>query len=259
MEDIDPPREQAGAASSILADLERCGLEWDGEVLYQSTRSDAYVDALERLAEAGLTYACTCSRRDVAEVTGGGPAVYPGTCRDGPGDPTAPPAIRLRVAEARVEFDDHLQGRTAQDLATEVGDFVLRRRDGLFAYQLAVVVDDAAQGITEIVRGTDLIDSTPRQIYLQRMLSLPAPAYCHLPIVVDASGAKLSKQTGAAPVSSMPPSLALVHALEFLDQDPTPGLATAEPREVLAWALEHWDPASLKGCRSRPFPLDAAQ
>ncbi len=263
MEDLDPPREQPGAAAAILADLERLGLEWDGQVLYQSTRLDAYAAALARLRERGMTFECTCSRRDVAEVAGHEAAVYPGTCRDGPVNPDTPRATRVRVGPGLVEFDDALQGRCSQDLERDVGDFVLRRRDGLFAYQLAVVVDDADQGITEVVRGTDLIDSTPRQIYLQRLLSLPTPAYLHLPIALTRGGEKLSKQTGASPIGHVPAGRALAAALSFLRQHPPASLVTAPPAVVIEWALENWDPAPLSGHRSATAeeqdPLDAAQ
>jgi glutamyl-Q tRNA(Asp) synthetase len=263
MEDIDPPREQPGAADAILKDLERMGLEWDGEVLYQSTRLDAYAEALERLREQGMTFECTCSRRELAAATGEESSVYPGTCRERPLQPTAPRAIRVRVRPGPIEFDDGLQGPCAQDLMVDVGDFVLRRRDGLVAYQLAVVVDDAYQGITEVVRGTDLIDSTPRQIYLQRLLSVPTPAYAHLPIALTGSGEKLSKQTGARPVADTPAGRALVAALRFLRQGPPASLEAASPVTVIDWALENWDPAPLRGHRCAPGPeenpLDAAQ
>jgi glutamyl-Q tRNA(Asp) synthetase len=263
MEDLDPPREQTGAAASILADLERYGLDWDGEIVYQSSRLDAYAAALTRLRDRGLTFECSCSRREIADLVGDGPAIYPGTCRAGARNPAAPCAVRLRVDAGVIEFDDGLQGACVQNLQTEVGDFVLRRRDGLFAYQLAVVVDDADQGVTEVVRGTDLIDSTPRQIYLQQLLGLPTPAYLHLPIVVTEDGEKLSKQTGARPISDAPAAPTLIAALRFLGQTPPPDLAAAAPEDVLGWAREHWNPAPLGGrrtaTRGKRDPLDAAQ
>lgn len=202
IEDIDPPREAPGAADDILATLAACGLQSDEPVLRQSERTHAYADALQRLLDAGLAYGCACSRNDAeqaARVAGLPPGVYAGTCRAGTAGRLAR-SIRLRVPDPPddlIEFVDRAAGRCAQQLAREVGDFVLRRADGLWAYQLAVVLDDAAQGITDIVRGADLLDNTPRQIWLQRCLGLPTPRYMHLPVVTNAQGEKLSKQTGA--------------------------------------------------------------
>jgi glutamyl-Q tRNA(Asp) synthetase len=261
MEDLDPPREQPGAADSILEDLERLALHWDGPVLYQSARADAYETALASLDRRGLTFECSCSRRDIAAA--GTDGIYPGTCRAGPRRPAAPLAIRVRVSNASVTFEDGFQGTIAQALGREVGDFVLKRRDGLIAYQLAVVVDDAAQGITDVVRGTDLLDSTPRQILLQRLLSLPTPRYRHLPVVTSPGGAKLSKQTGARPVGAEAPAAALVRALAYLGQTPPASLAKATAGDVLSWGLENWDPAPLYGRRNAgeepSKALDAAQ
>ncbi len=263
MEDLDPPREQPGAAAAILSDLERFGLRWDREVLYQSTRHEAYAQALDSLRATGLSFSCSCSRKDIAAANGVSGGVYPGTCRDGPRDRSGPLATRIRVDPGTVSFEDTLQGTFVQDLAQEVGDFVLRRRDGLFAYQLAVVLDDAYQGISEIVRGTDLLDNTPRQIFLQRLLSLPTPSYLHLPIVVNADGAKLSKQTGARPIDADNPAAALVDALAFLRQSPPAELGRGRPADVLEWARENWDLRPLRGLRSAqwetPGALDAAQ
>jgi glutamyl-Q tRNA(Asp) synthetase len=216
-----------------------------------------------RLRDRGLTFQCSCSRREIADVVGDGPVIYPGTCRGGPRNPEAPCAVRLRVKAGTIEFDDGLQGHCVQDLQADVGDFVLRRRDGLFAYQLAVVVDDSDQGVTEVVRGTDLIDSTPRQILLQRLLGLATPAYLHLPVVVTEGGEKLGKQTGAEPISDAPPAPTLIAALRFLGQEPPAALAAANPVDVLEWAREHWNPAPLRGrrtgTRGKREPLDAAQ
>jgi glutamyl-Q tRNA(Asp) synthetase len=205
IEDIDPPREVAGATVDILATLDAFGLTSDEPVLRQSTRGDAYAQALRQPRDAGAVYECACSRReaDEAALAARLPAgVYAGTCRAGTRG-RAPRSIRLRVPDApddAVSFTDRACGSYAQDLAHEVGDFVLQRADGLWAYQLAVVVDDAAQGITDVVRGADLLDNTPRQIWLQRCLGLPTPRYLHLPIVTNARGEKLSKQTGARPL-----------------------------------------------------------
>ena len=179
MEDLDPQRERRGAAAAILRQLETAGLVWDGPVIYQSARSESYDRALDQLHRAGLTYACGCTRREMADsaLAIDGSRIYPGTCRNGlaPGKP--PRALRLRTVEEPIRFTDRLQGEGVQSVAREVGDFVLRRADGAYAYQLAVVVDDAQQGITDVVRGADLLDSTPRQILLQRLLGFPTPRY----------------------------------------------------------------------------------
>jgi glutamyl-Q tRNA(Asp) synthetase len=200
IEDIDPPREVAGAAPGIVETLLAFGLVPDDPPLAQSTRTAAYAAALQALRERGLVYRCMCSRKQVEDAAAalGLPAgVYPGTCRDKGLGPQTPGAWRVRVPAGRIEFDDRACGRCGQDVAAEVGDFVVLRADGLWAYQLAVVVDDAAQGITDVVRGADLLDNTPRQIALQRLLGLPTPRYLHVPVVVNAAGEKLSKQTGA--------------------------------------------------------------
>ncbi len=183
MEDLDTPRAQPGAADAILRTLEACGMAWDGDIVYQSRRSVAYRAALAHLEAQGLVYACGCSRREIADSGLGpdGALIYPGTCRNGLAPGKQARAIRVCVDHERIDFEDLVQGNLNQDLAAEVGDFVLRRADGLYAYQLAVVVDDAEQKITDVVRGADLLDSTPRQIYLQRRLGLPAPRYLHLP------------------------------------------------------------------------------
>lgn len=218
IEDLDPPRVVAGAADDILRTLEAFGFEWDGPVMHQSRRAQAYREALDRLSRAGWLYACVCSRRQVhASARGGvdGP-VYPGTCRGRRPDAGGVAALRLSVPDRRIVFADALQGRVACDLAAECGDFVVRRADGVTSYQLAVVVDDAAQGITHVVRGADLLTSTPRQIVLQQGLGLPTPAYLHLPVVLDERGDKLSKQTLAERVDARAPLPALFDALCFL-------------------------------------------
>src|SRR5512142_3436174 len=199
IEDVDSPRTVAGAADAILRTLEACGLEWDGEVVHQSARTALYDAALQRLRESGRVYRCRCTRREVADsgIAGIEGAVYPGTCRDRAIGEEESGSWRFRVPAGIAEFDDRVQGRIAQDVARDVGDFVLVRRDGLHAYQLAVVVDDAAQGITDVVRGADLLASTARQILLQRALGLPTPRYLHFPVAVDARGVKLSKQNRA--------------------------------------------------------------
>jgi glutamyl-Q tRNA(Asp) synthetase len=245
MDDLDPPREVPGAAAEILNALERLGLAWDGPVLYQSTRAPAYAAAVDQLAAAGRIYPCACPRR----LTAGGR--YPGTCRDasplptprsGPLAPAAPLALRVRTQPGEgIAFTDRLLGEQRQDLHAEGGDFVVRRADQLYAYHLAVVVDDAAQGITEVARGADLLDSTARQIHLQHLLGLPTPAYAHLPLALGADGQKLSKQNLAPPLPLDRPGTLLCRALAALGQDPPPGLAAATPAEILAHAGAHWD------------------
>lgn len=244
VEDVDAPRTVPGAADAILRALAACGLEWDGEVAWQSRRSARYDAALERLRASGRVYRCRCSRREVADsaLRGIEGAVYPGTCRDLALAADAPCAERFRVERGTVEFEDRVQGRFAQDVAQAVGDFVLRRRDGLHAYQLAVVVDDAEQGITDVVRGADLLASTPRQILLQRALGFATPRYLHFPVATDANGEKLSKQTRAPALDGDSAAASLASALEFLGQ---PAPRGAAPRELLAEAVRRWDPERI--------------
>lgn len=232
MEDIDPPREPPGAAQAILHDLDAFGLRSPEPVLWQSTQRPLHEDIIERLLIRGEAFECRCSRSDLAATAG----IHRGRCRS---TAAGAAAIRLRAPDLMVEFDDRIQGKQAQHLFNEVGDFVLRRRDGLIAYQLAVVVDDAAQGITDIVRGCDLLDSTARQIHLQRVLGLPTPRYAHIPLLVDASGAKLSKQNLAPGACVETPVETLAQAARLLGQ-PTP-----DPRlqltEWLRAAADVWD------------------
>lgn len=244
IEDVDPPRVVAGAATAILHALEHFGLHWDGPVSYQSQRTECYLQALQDLQAQGVVYPCTCSRREIAQqaaLAADGSRIYPGFCRSGPGHPERPAARRLRCQNLdSIEFYDRIQGQQSQNLAAEVGDFVLQRADGVFAYQLAVVVDDAEQGITEVVRGCDLLSSTARQIYLQRLLGLVQPAYCHLPLILDERGDKLSKQTGALALDTAQAPALLVTALELLGQQPQADLATEPVETILGWAIAHW-------------------
>ncbi|MGE4112278.1 MAG: tRNA glutamyl-Q(34) synthetase GluQRS, partial [Burkholderiales bacterium] len=221
MEDVDRPRSVPGAADDILRALEALGMGWDGEVVYQSARDDAYRDALEKLRARKLVYPCACSRREIADsaVNGIDGPVYPGTCRLGLQAGRAARAERVLTRGAIIEFTDAVQGRVAQNIERQIGDFVVKRADGQYAYQLAVVVDDAAQGITDIVRGADLQDSTPRQIYLQQLLGYATPRYAHLPVAVNVMGEKLSKQTLAQAVDITAPVQALNMALAFLGQE----------------------------------------
>lgn len=252
MEDLDPPRIQPGAADAILRSLEAHGFTWDETVVWQSQRQAAYAEALERVRQTGRIYACTCSRKDIALSArhGADGPIYPGTCRlrDLP-NPHA--ALRFRVPEHALVFDDRLHGRVICDIARDLGDFVLRRADGIYSYQLAVVVDDAEQGITHSVRGSDLLVSTPRQIALQQALGLGTPIYLHLPVVLDAVGDKLSKQTRATPLNDADPLPALLTALRFLGQaDDHPPATLAE---FWPWAIARWSPQHLPRRRNAPL------
>jgi glutamyl-Q tRNA(Asp) synthetase len=255
MEDLDPPREQPGAADAILRTLETYGLEWDGSVAYQSRRSEYYEAALAKLNSLGWLYPCACTRKEIADsaLSGIEGPVYPGTCRHGL-DGREMRAWRVKTNQEEIAFEDAIQGRQAQTLERDIGDFVLKRADGLYAYQLAVVIDDADQGITHVVRGADLLNSTPRQIYLQQLLSLPQPAYAHVPLAVNAQGEKLSKQTLAAPLQDDHPGRALWLALDFLRQQPPPELQHATPPELWAWALAHWNLHNVPKVRALPAP-----
>jgi len=256
MEDLDPPRTAPGAAEDILRTLQACGMTWDGEVVHQSARSDAYHSALHRLRDKGLVYPCACSRREIADsaVAGVEGPIYPGTCRTGLPPGKAARALRINTRGGAVAFDDALQGRIAHDLEKESGDFVLYRADDVYAYQLAVVVDDAEQGITDIVRGADLLGSTPRQLHLQKLLGLPQPSYAHLPVAVNTAGEKLSKQTFAAPVDAAKPLPALAAALSFLGQQPPRELARGTVKEFLDWALKNWKLERVPRVASAPVP-----
>ncbi|MDP2877914.1 MAG: tRNA glutamyl-Q(34) synthetase GluQRS [Sulfuricella sp.] len=256
MEDLDLPRTVPGAADDILRTLDAFGLYWDGEVMVQSTRNEAYRAALDEMEKLGAVYPCACTRKEIADsaISGIDGPVYPGICRAGLPEGRAPRAMRVYTDPGSpFRFDDALQGRVSQNLETEVGDFVVRRADGLFAYQLAVVVDDAEQAITHVVRGADLLDSTPRQIYLQQLLSLPTPAYLHLPVAVNERGEKLGKQTLAPAVSRVNPVTQLCEALAFLNQAPPEELKDADLDAFWKWAIAHWRVDRLPAVRSRPL------
>jgi glutamyl-Q tRNA(Asp) synthetase len=260
IEDLDPCRTVPGAADAILRTLERFGLQWDGPVLYQSRRSAVYREALERLEQKGVLYACACTRASILRGTragAGAAAVYPGRCRDKQVSRQRPHALRIKTTDTPTRIHDQLQGTIEQTLSEEPGDFIVRRRDQAYAYQLAVVIDDHAQGISEVVRGSDLLDSTPRQVYLQQLLDLPTPAYLHLPVLVDRNGDKLSKQTDAPPVDEKRPGQTLFYLLERLNQSPPAELQAAPPEELLEWATEHWNPTQLPRSRSIPITLAA--
>ncbi len=258
MEDIDPPREPPGADTLILRALEAYGFAWDGPVLYQSTQDRWHRELVDRLVAEGAAYPCGCSRRDLAGAARGplGP-VYPGTCRRG--SSARRTAIRVRTTDEPIDWDDLLQGRQSHCLESESGDFVILRRDGLVAYQLAVAADDAAQGITEVVRGIDLMESTPRQIHLQRLLGFATPRYAHVPVAVDGNGKKLGKSTGARALPLGEPRPVLVRALRALGQPAPAGLADGSLDAVWGWAREHWDPGALSACREVAQTLAGAE
>lgn len=228
IEDVDEARTAPGSVSKIIGTIEALGMEWDGEIVTQSKRKESYRAALESIADA--TYPCSCTRREIA-------GIYRGTCRNGAAG--EPRSIRVRVRDEILAFIDGIQGEFSQNLARDVGDFVLFRADGYFSYQLAVVVDDMAQGVTQVVRGADLLDSTPRQIYLQRLLGFDTPAYAHLPLAVDPSGGKLSKQNLAEPAT--PGIEVLFRVLEFLGQAPPPELKDGRIPEFWVWAIANWN------------------
>jgi glutamyl-Q tRNA(Asp) synthetase len=250
IDDIDPPRQPAGAADQIIRALASHGFEWSGEIRWQSRQYAAHTAAVEALLEADLAYRCDCSRTDIQGLARAGPAgtVYPGICRGKPRGlvSSEQTAVRVRTAPAIVKFADGLRGQQQYRIDRDIGDIVIRRRDGLIAYALATVLDDHAQGITEVVRGTDLLAMTPGQIWLQKLLGLDEPRYLHVPIVRNATGQKLSKQTGARPVKLHAPSKNLCRALRCLGQSPPAELVGADPGLIWAWARQHWDPAQAR-------------
>ena len=245
IEDLDPPREDPSAASAILHILDAYGLHWDGEVRYQSERHEAYQQVLQQLISNGLAFPCQCSRKQL----GGLP--HQGNCHC---QATTDIAWRFLCPAGELCFDDGLQGRWCSDLTQDISDFVIKRRDGPWSYQLAVVTDDIDQGISHIVRGIDLIDSTARQILLYHALQHPLPCYSHIPVALEANGQKLSKQNLAQPLTTENISQTLWMALSWLGQQPPPQLQSCSPGELLHWATQHWQPQALTGQRERPAP-----
>jgi len=254
MEDLDTPRCVPGAAEDILHTLKAFGLHSDVPVVYQSQRTTAYEEALQQLRIIGAAYPCCCTRREIADsaLNGIEGPVYPGTCRNGIPAGRTGRAWRTRTDNATIEFDDVLQGRISQHLERDIGDFVVKRADGLFAYQLAVAVDDAFQHITHIVRGADLLYSTPRQIHLQHLLGLSTPTYMHLPVALNAQGEKLSKQTLAPAIGRDDVVTTLIKVLKFLQQQPPEELRGATIEQILLWGAANWRPEKLAYCRQLP-------
>ena len=258
IDDLDKPRTVAGAADDILRTLAACGMQWDGEVVLQDTRHAAYHAALHELRARARVYPCACSRREIADsgLRGIDGPIYPGTCRNGMvGTPAR--AQRIDTRGVKIVFDDALQGHREQNLETDVGDFVLYRANQAYTYQLAVAVDDTEQGITDVVRGADLLDSTPRQIYLMKLLELPVPRYLHVPVAVNAAGEKLSKQTHAAAIDAQQPLPALMQVLRFLGQDPPRELIAAGTSVLWQWAIGQWRIERVPRVRQLPAPCGA--
>lgn len=256
IDDLDRERRVRGLADEFQAILTRFGFEWDGNVSFQSDRHHLYQEALSALKRDGRCYACRCSRSMLTAAQAAEPGsepVYAGTCRQDASAADVPHALRFAIGPdtAAVEFDDAIQGRYRQDCAREAGDFIVRRRDGQCAFHLAVVVDDAASGVTEVVRGADLLSSTPRQILLQRALGLPTPRYAHLPLLTEPDGCKLAKSRRAVPLAADAASRQLWQALDWLEQSPPPELAAAPVREIWDWAIPSWRPGRLAGRRER--------
>lgn len=247
IENLDPPREMPGANEQIIRCLKQHHLDWDGELLWQSDRHAIYQHVIEQLLDQQKAFYCSCSRADIQKSGG----IYSGHCR-GQQQPTSQAcAVRLQVDDQPVIFNDHIQGDFGQQLQQQVGDFVIRRKDGLFAYQLAVVVDDALQGITHIVRGSDLLDSTPRQIFLQQQCGFTTPQYSHLPVITNEAGQKLSKQTFAAALDHNRATDNLLKALFFLNQELPPRSMQQNCQSILDWATEHWQVSRVSPQLSR--------
>jgi len=252
IDDIDQDRSVIGADRIILEQLKDLGLFWDEDVVYQSQRLDLYQEALEKLQILKCTFPCACSRKDLSD----GP--YSGICRNGIKPNQIARSIRIRTDNNEIGINDQLQGHYAQCLESDIGDFIIKRADGFFAYHLATVVDDAEQNITDIVRGVDLLDSTPRQVYLQDKLNLITPSYLHLPIAVDSSGKKISKSINPSSINSSKSNKILFNALDFLGQNPPKELIAYDVKAILDWAIENWNINSVPGQKEIPVNLEDA-
>ncbi|MEO8626915.1 MAG: tRNA glutamyl-Q(34) synthetase GluQRS [Betaproteobacteria bacterium] len=256
IDDLDPLRVAPGASDDILRTLESLGMMWDGAVLYQSDRTDAYRAALLAIAEVAPVYSCVCSRREIAAaaIAGIEGPIYPGTCRSRVALPNSAYAMRLNVRGAHVRLDDALQGPQIRDLERESGDFVLYRADGSHSFHLAAAVDDGEQAITDVVRGADLLESSARQIHLQHLLGLPTPRYVHLPVAVDRQNQKLSKQTRAQPIDAATPVSTLCRVLKFLHQPVLPGLERADLHAFWQHAIAVWQLDRVGARMQAPAP-----
>jgi glutamyl-Q tRNA(Asp) synthetase len=243
IDDLDFPRNIKGSADSILKTLDAFGLHWDSSVVYQSQCLDSYHEILDQLAWDQLIYPCTCTRKTLT-------AIYSGACRSKQTQSDSPNSYRIKTDNRIISFKDELQGLISHDLAEQHGDFILKRKDRIIAYQFAVVIDDDRQHINHVVRGYDLLDSTPRQIYLQQVLGLVTPDYMHVPVIIDEQGYKLSKQTRATAVDLKQPHAVIFELLTLLKQNPPSELQQAPSTELIAWAIEHWNPSMLKNCRA---------
>lgn len=249
IEDVDTTRRVEGASEQIVQTLQRYGFMWDGDVIYQSQRTELYQQALDLLRDQDLAYPCTCSRKEIADsstLQGIEGAIYPGNCLQHPVKPGIAAAWRLKTSDSVIGFDDLIQGQLQHNMAKDIGDFVVKRADGLFSYQLAVVVDDALQGVTHVVRGADLLNSTTRQIYLQQLLGYSTPVYAHIPVVINAEGQKLSKQTLAAELPSDNIMDVMIAALRFLPFLPPPP-SFSSVHDLWQWAIDHWQLNSPAG------------
>ncbi len=243
IDDLDTPRNIKGSADSILKTLDVFGLHWDDSVVYQSQHLGIYDEILDKLAKNKLVYPCSCSRKTLT-------AVYSGLCRNKPPPRNSPYSLRIKTDERIISFDDELQGLISHNLTEQHGDFILKRKDRIIAYQFAVVIDDDRQQVNHIVRGFDLLESTPRQIYLQQTLGIATPGYMHVPVIIDEQGYKLSKQTRATAVDLKKPHVVIFGLLNLLKQNPPRELQHAPSTEQLNWAIDHWDPALLKNSRA---------
>lgn len=251
IDDLDAPRVQPGATHAIIKVLRDHGLRWDGEPVYQKQRGEAYADAIATLKARGRAFDCGCTRREARRGPKGieGP-IYPGTCRGGLPRGRKPRSVRFRVDDSRIGVQDGVQGDYAQRLDRDIGDFVIRRADGVSAYQLATVVDDAFQNVSDVVRGADLLSSTPRQLALQQVLGLNRPTYAHLPVLVDARGEKLGKSTGALAVTPDRAGRQLWQCLRWLGQAPPDALADAPVDPILRWACDNWSLAAVPSVKT---------
>ncbi len=241
-----------GASDAILRCLEGFELDWDGEIYYQSQHIDDYLAAIEQLQQQQSLYHCHCSRKQLAD----NPVIYPGFCRQQPPVSSLDYALRIKTFDQHLVFHDYLQGQISENMAKQHGDFIIQRKDGIIAYQLAVVIDDHQQGVNHVVRGYDLLDSTPKQAYLHQLLDYQLPSYMHVPVLVDQQGQKLSKQTFAQAVDDSNRSQTLWRLLVLLKQNPPQNLATATIKDILEWAIDHWQSQSLRSINSMQMNHD---